>query len=239
MVSFVYGTESCSRYKSEVTGERKTIVSLDLQLYSKFMLLRSHYENHEEFVFSLGELHTVFALLKMTGKYIEERGLDKILVDSEIYRENTLKQILGGKDMKMSVEAHTTLYLALFRVFINNWYNQRSGSKHKMEKFQKCLPDNLKEHADGLTKIFEGNGILKATEKFESALENQGKFYIDYMKIFEVILLFIPTPRENLLQLHLSSMNDFTKCFFTDNQLNYAHITPLYLASVMDIKERI
>ena len=75
----------------EVTGERKNIISLDLQLYSKYMQLRSRHENHEEFVFRLGERHTVFAMLKVIGKYIEESGLDKILVDSDIYRKNTLK----------------------------------------------------------------------------------------------------------------------------------------------------
>lgn len=46
--------------------------------------------------------------MKVIGKYIDETGLDKIL---------------GGKGMKMSVEAHATLDLALSRVFINDWYN--------------------------------------------------------------------------------------------------------------------
>ena len=56
----------------------------------------------------------------MIGRYIEECGLYKILVYSEIYGKNTLKQIIVGKDMKMSVKAHTTLYLALFAIFIND-----------------------------------------------------------------------------------------------------------------------
>ena len=71
------------------------------------MQLRSRLEIHEEFVFCLGELHTVFAMLKVIGKYIEESGLDKIPIDSEIYGEKTLKQMLSGKDMKMNVEAKT------------------------------------------------------------------------------------------------------------------------------------
>ena len=87
------------------------------------MQLRSCHGILEELVFRLRELHFVFAMLKVIGKYIDETGLDKILVVSEIYGENTLKQILGGKGMKMSVEAHPTLYLALSRVFINAWYN--------------------------------------------------------------------------------------------------------------------
>ena len=81
--------------------------------------------------------------------------MNKILIDSEIYGENTLKQILGGKDTKMTAEAHTTLYLVFSRVFINNRYNRSPG------KLQKYLPDNLKEHADDLKKISEENGILE------------------------------------------------------------------------------
>ena len=40
--------------------------------------------------------------------------------------------------------------------------------------------------------------ILEALEKFGNALENQGKFYINYMKMFEVIFQFIQAPRKNL-----------------------------------------
>ena len=43
----------------------------------------------------------------MIAECNEGSCLNKILVDSEIYGENTLKQILGGKDMEMSVAAHT------------------------------------------------------------------------------------------------------------------------------------
>lgn len=64
------------------------------------MHFRSRHEIHEELVFRSGELHTVFAMLKAIGKYIEESGLDKVFADSEIYGVNTLKQILVGKDIK-------------------------------------------------------------------------------------------------------------------------------------------
>ena len=53
-----------------VTGNRKTIITLNLQLYSKAMQLRETNDIKEEFIFRLGELHTVFAMLKCLGKYI-------------------------------------------------------------------------------------------------------------------------------------------------------------------------
>ena len=53
-----------------VTGNRKTIITLNLQLYSKAMQLRETNDIKEEFIFRLGELHPVFAMLKCLGKYI-------------------------------------------------------------------------------------------------------------------------------------------------------------------------
>ena len=53
-----------------VTSNKKTIITLDLQLYSKAMQLREKSDINEEFIFRLGELHIVFAMLNCIGKYI-------------------------------------------------------------------------------------------------------------------------------------------------------------------------
>ena len=88
-------------------------MTLDLQLYAKCMELRSKNEIKDNFIFRLGELHIVFAFLKVLGKYINCSGLDQILVDTEIYGPTTLSQILNGKHMKRGFEAHMILYLPL------------------------------------------------------------------------------------------------------------------------------
>ena len=53
----------------------------------------------------------------------------------------------------------------------------------------------------------------------------------------ENLLLFIRASREGLWLLHLSSMNDFAKYFFAHDQLNYARLTPLYLADMMKLEK--
>ena len=89
-----------------VSRNSKTIVTLDLQLYAKCMELRSRDEIKGNFVFRLGELHVVFAFLKVLGKYISGSGLDQVLVNVGAYGPTTLAQILDGKHMKRGVEAH-------------------------------------------------------------------------------------------------------------------------------------
>ena len=103
-----------------VSPNKKTIVTLDLQLSAKCMELRSKNEIKDNFIFRLGELHIVFAFLKVLGKYINCSGLDQILNDIVIYGPTTLSQILNGKHMKQGFEAHMILYLSLSNLFYND-----------------------------------------------------------------------------------------------------------------------
>ena len=50
------------------TSDHKTVVPLDLQLYSKCIQLQAKENIHSDFVFRLGELHTLLAMLKVIGK---------------------------------------------------------------------------------------------------------------------------------------------------------------------------
>ena len=57
--------------------EQKTIISFDLQLYAKAVLLQANPEIRNNFVFRMGELHAVFCFLKVLGKMIDGSGLDQ------------------------------------------------------------------------------------------------------------------------------------------------------------------
>ena len=92
-------------------------------LYAKCMELRSRNEIKDNLIFELGELHLVFAFLKVLGKYINCIGLDEILVDTETYGSTTLSQILNGKHMKRGFEAHMILYLSLSNLFYEDLLN--------------------------------------------------------------------------------------------------------------------
>ena len=69
----------------------KTIVTLDLQLYSKCIQLQAREEINVNYVFRMGELHVVFAALKAIGKFIDNSGLDNCLIKSGIYGPATME----------------------------------------------------------------------------------------------------------------------------------------------------
>ena len=58
----------------------------------------------------MGELHLIFTMLKVLGKYIDACGLDDSCIEADIYGPNTLEQIKHGKHYKRNFEAYLTLY---------------------------------------------------------------------------------------------------------------------------------
>ena len=65
---------AADKVRTVVSPGGKTIITLDLQLYSKCIELQSKKEVSAKFVFRIGELHVVFAFLKAIGKYISNSG---------------------------------------------------------------------------------------------------------------------------------------------------------------------
>ena len=57
------------------------------------------------------------------------------------------------------------------------------------------------------------------------------------MKMFEVFLLFIQASREENWELHVASLELMISYFFLHDQLNYVRFTPLYIATMMALKE--
>ena len=98
----------------------KTIVTLYLKPYDKCMRMTDNPVIRDNFIFCLGELHTVFAMLKVLGKHIIASGLDDIFIETGIYSHGTFGQIREGKHMKRCLEAYVTLYLALSTILFEN-----------------------------------------------------------------------------------------------------------------------
>ena len=231
---------------TDITGCKQTIITLDLQLYAKAMQLREKNEIRESFIFRLGELHIVFAMLKCLGKYIEDSGLDRLFIEAGVFGDCTLGQILAGKHMKRAMEAHMTLYLSLYGLYLKSFLEKfpetletiseiKSRKTSMKEHIEKNNKEEVKISHQTLNDIFES--IDDKLKVHSEKLEYQGRFFRNYMDMFENLLLFVRASRQGAWELHLSSLNEFVKYFFAHDQLNYARMTPLYLATMTELKE--
>lgn len=95
--------------------DRKTVITLDLDLYERAINIKYTQEN-TNWVLRAGELHICFAALHALGKYLEESGLDNIAVEKGIYSPTTLRQIFEGKAFKRGMEYHTANTLACYKI---------------------------------------------------------------------------------------------------------------------------
>ena len=82
----------------------------------------------------------------------------------------------------------------------------------------------------------DDSGLFHCIELHDQSLMQQAKFLRNYMRMFEVLLLFNRASREENWKLHLTSLNSMIPYFFSHDQLNYARYTPLYLATMMELQ---
>ena len=225
-----------------VTGKKRTIVTLDLQLYSKCMQMRERSDIKENYIFRLGELHIVFAFLKVIGKYILGSGLDQMLIEAGVYGPTTLGQILEGKHMKRGMEAHMIIYLSLYKVYVDNVLERYPGLRHEITTKANQLSadissmdlDSMKNHHKEISA--ETKRILEIFSTYDESLNQQALFLRNYMAMYEVLLQFVRSSREEAWEMHLSSLDNMVRYFFVHDQLNYARLTPLYLATMTELK---
>ena len=118
------------------------------------MQLREKNDILENFIFRLGELHIVFAMLKVLGKYIVDSGIDRLFIEAGIYGPTTLGQIIEGKHMKRGIEAYFTMYLALSSIHLKealkdsgiDWGEIKQIIQEKISGFLNVPKDDLPEH---------------------------------------------------------------------------------------------
>ena len=61
-------------------------------------------------------------MIKVLGKHIENSGLFRLFIETGIYGETTLGQIINGKHMKRCLEVYISMYLSLFEIFFRHWF---------------------------------------------------------------------------------------------------------------------
>ena len=130
--------------KTTVVGQnRRTVISLDMGLYQPAKKLQMTRQDLGHIILRPGELHIVMAQLRTIGAFIENSGLDKCWVESDLYEPSTVKQILGGNHVKRGEAAHTVTLQALFSLYQEAFFVRHPGVRTIIEKSANQLSDVL------------------------------------------------------------------------------------------------
>ena len=160
----------------------------------------------------------------------------------------TIEQTKEGKRMYRALEVHFSIYLALKKLYMKKFIDDHLEiEKHLREAVIDAVsnvPEYSKENKDIIRRNHQDVlDVMKYTnfsilqDDFDKSLDNQVKFYLIYMNLFERILLFIRATREESWELHLRSLHELCPFFFSFDMINYARMTPVYLSQIMDLKE--
>ena len=212
----------CQNISTAVAPRRKTIIILDLQLHAKALQLEGRNEIANNFVFRPGELHIVCNFQHAIGKYIENSGLDQSFIDCDIYGPVTVNQILKGKLMKKGMEAYMVLYLALNKICLKDF-----SKTFSLKSFCECfnILDTTETYDAEIeavtTQLFEKK-FFQTYLDFKIEVTGQAKFYLNFVKMYELLLLFMRATRQSLWELHLASLEAMIPYFFVHDLQNYA-----------------
>lgn len=95
-----------------------TVITLDLQLYEKTQKLMSRPDMKEKFALHIGELHTVFFVLKALGHHIEGSGIGQAWTEAGMYSPTTVRQVMEGKHLHRAIEARTVTLVTLYGLLL-------------------------------------------------------------------------------------------------------------------------
>ena len=161
---------------------KKVVLTLDLQLYDMAMRLWiERADMRDTFLFHPGEPHVALCALTALRKYVEGSGIDQVWIEAGLYLPTTVTQILNGKNLYRSLEAHIVTLLALYDLYFKSFLAKEPVQKLFLSDVSICLREayqndvcsflenhlNLKDAVTETIGVFNSRCILVKLEEFE------------------------------------------------------------------------
>ena len=108
--------QNCQKMTAAL-GQKYKVITFDEQLYCKAKMLQWFKpEKCGNLVVMLSGFHTQLNFIKVIGHFMAGSGLKDILVENGVYGENTVLNILHGKQWNRTIRAHKLVFEALWRI---------------------------------------------------------------------------------------------------------------------------
>lgn len=104
----------------------RPIITLDGDLYDRAVKMKN-YKSH--WCIRLGGFHMTMAALKCLGKYAEGSGKETAWEEPGIYGSATVRQIVDGRHVYRSTEAHTVTIIALNHLLYQVDFTEEENEK--------------------------------------------------------------------------------------------------------------
>ena len=227
-----------------VGPNQKTIITLDMDLYTRANKLQSiKPELTNNCVLKVGEFHTVICTLQAIGSSIETSGIDDAWIEAGIYSSTTTRQLLEGRHMKRAVTAHIITLQALHDLLLDEYQASEGPLPETLSKSMKCLKSafnetdtaKAQEALNNIEQLISENKLDEFCIK-HVATSLMFKVMKMYMNFVLTLLQFIKASQQGDWILHLISLEELCKHFFSQNRLKYAQHIPEYLSKMHSLQ---
>lgn len=237
---------------TESLGQRSTVITFDLAIYTKAKEIQWRFpEEFERLVVRMGGFHIALNFLSVIGKKFQDSGLEDVLTESGIYGSNTTLSLLKGKTDNRGVRAHKLVMEALLRLqwqAFCKWVSKEREAERleavdvvqvetNLNKLKvTTAKEERKEAFDVLCDSLENLSKLFCRFKRESSSQ-LFQFWESCISMVQVLLRFIRAERQGNWKLHLESTADMVPHFFCMDRPNYSRWLPVYLADMRLLEE--
>ena len=175
-----------------VGPERKTLITLDLDLYNRALQIQESVCN-TNWILQAGTLHIVFAALHSLGKTIDGSGIDTCAIESGTYTSAALRGIFGGKAYKRGIEYHVTTCLAImmmrFDVISANMPPPPCGSlRAECIALRTALHERSKDMAAVFDEVQSTYTVMIKPLEETDHKEELARFLVNYLEQVESLL---------------------------------------------------
>lgn len=218
-----------------VGPNKRTVITLDGDLYKDAVKVPNY---KDKWIIRLGSLHTIIAALKCLGKYVEGSGIDTAWEMCGMYGSTTVNQIVEGRHIYRSIQAHTVTLLALHSLYTQSVLT--SEDPKTIQAISSVICDTSQDKNE-----FK-NSVLNVKQKLIDAgvfqkLNMIGSsptavFLCNYMRQVMNLLNYIGATRSRNWMQHLATSDEMCIYFHAHDQSNYLKWALLYLADMLELE---
>ncbi|MES9879249.1 MAG: hypothetical protein ABW185_00005 [Sedimenticola sp.] len=261
-MSTVYSTMVKCRNMTQHLGQSNCVQTMDQQLYAIAQQVKwSKPQELESNVLRLGGFHGMCAFIASIGKLWAAGGLKDLLVDSDVYAENTVDQMLAGKQFFRAVRGITLAYECLMQFWLSSFLEWCASEKCPSQMDTE-IPHDVKQMLEAAHVSFgsieadrrsSSDAVTLLHNAFQQHMFPLFDLFVEwackesptfrYWNMFldaaSIMLLNIRAERQGNWQMHLHTTRLMIPYYFAANRSNYSRWTPLYLLDMAQLPPEI
>lgn len=230
-------------------GQQYTVITFDEQLYCKAKMLQWQKPDEcRKIVIMLGGFHIQLNFAKVIGKHMEDFGLKDILIESQVYGENTATNIMNGKSWNRIIRAHKLVYEALMTLL---WRKMRLWMAENDIDIGEADFINLSEAVIGAAKDKDLDSmreyfaqltdrcgrLITLLKDFDEVHKEDCNYVVwrQYMDMIGILLRFTRAAREGNWSLYVSAFSEMLPWMSVYDHINYLRWGTVFVADMKQL----